>query len=69
MTISCLQNSGSSQLFIDDIRWKILRGLFEFEIIKPATLRTSHGNVNTLAQLKQVLSLGIILKKCKSQNV
>ena len=40
---------------------KILRGLFEFKKIKPATLRTSHGNVNTLAQLKQVLSLGIIL--------
>ena len=40
---------------------KILRGLFEFERIKPATLRTSHDNVNTLAQLKQVLSLGIIL--------
>ena len=40
---------------------KILRDLFEFERIKPATLRTSHGNVNTLAQLKQVLSLGIIL--------
>ena len=40
---------------------KILRGLFEFERIKPAIIRTSHGNVNTLAQLKQVLSLGIIL--------
>ena len=40
---------------------KILRGLFEFERIKPATLRTSHGNVSTLAQLKQILSLGIIL--------
>ena len=39
----------------------ILRGLFEFERIKPATLRTSHGSVNTLAQLKQVLSLGMIL--------
>ena len=40
---------------------KILGGLFEFERIKPVTLRTSHGNVNTLAQLKQVPSLGIIL--------
>ena len=40
---------------------KILRGLFEFERIKPATLRTSHGNVRTLAQLKQVLRLGIVL--------
>ena len=44
---------------------KILQGLFEFERIKPATLRTSYGNVNTLAQLKQVLSLGIILEKYK----
>ena len=40
---------------------KFLRGLFEFERIKPVTLRTSHGNVNTLAQLKQVLNLGRIL--------
>ena len=40
---------------------KKLRGLFEFERIKPAMLRTSHGNINTLAQLKQILSLGIIL--------
>ena len=39
---------------------KILWGLFEFERIKPATLRTSHGNVKTLVQLKQVLSLGLI---------
>ena len=40
---------------------KILRGLFEFERIKPAMLRTTHGKVNILAQLKQILSLGIIL--------
>ena len=40
---------------------KNLQGLFEFERIKPATLRTSLGNVNTLVQLKQVLSLGLIL--------
>ena len=31
----------------------------------PATLRTSHGKVNTLAQLKQVLNLGMILWKWK----
>ena len=29
---------------------KILQGLFEFERIKPATLRTSHSNIST--QLK-----------------
>ena len=39
---------------------KFYEGLFEFERIKPGTLMTSHGNVNTLAQLKQVLSLGIL---------
>ena len=40
---------------------KILRGLFEFERLKPATLRTSHDNVCTLIQLKQVLNLGLTL--------
>ena len=40
---------------------KILRGLFEFERLKPATLRTSHGNVCTSVQLKQVLNLGLVL--------
>ena len=40
---------------------KILRGLFEFGRLKPATLRTNHGNVSTLVQLKQVLNLGIVL--------
>ena len=40
---------------------EILRGLFEFERLKPATLRTSHGNVCTLVQLKQVLNLGLVL--------
>ena len=40
---------------------KILQGLLEFERIKPAILRTRHGNINTLVQLKQVLNLGLIL--------
>ena len=40
---------------------KILQGLFEFERIKPAILRTNHSNINTLVQLKQVLNLGLIL--------
>ena len=40
---------------------KILRGLFEFERLKPVTLRTSHGNVCTLVQLIQVLNLGLAL--------
>ena len=40
---------------------KILRGLFEFERLKPATIRRSHGNVSTLVQLKQVLNLGLVI--------
>ena len=37
------------------------RGLFEHERIKPATIRTSEGNVNNLAHLKQVMSTGIMV--------
>ena len=40
---------------------KILRGFFEFERLKPVTLRTSHSNICTLVQLKQVLNLGLVL--------
>ena len=35
----------------------ILRGLFEHERLKPAIIRTSHGNVHNIAQLKQVMTL------------
>ena len=38
---------------------KILRGLFEHERLKPASLRTSQGNVHNLAQLKQIINAGI----------
>ena len=38
---------------------KLLRGLFEHERIKQAVIRTSNGNVVNLAQLKQVMSLGM----------
>ena len=40
---------------------RLLRGLFEHERIKPAIIRTSEGNVNNLAHLKQVMSTGIIV--------
>ena len=32
---------------------RILRGLFEHEILKAANIRTSHGNIQNLAQVKQ----------------
>ena len=40
---------------------KILQGLFEHERLKPATIRTSEGNVNNLAKLKQIINVGIAL--------
>ena len=40
---------------------KILQGLFEHERLKPAILRTSHDNINSLVQLKQVLTLGMVI--------
>ena len=38
---------------------KILRGLFEHEILKSAMLGTSKENVNNLSQLKQVVNVGL----------
>ena len=40
---------------------KVLRGLFEHEWLKPAIVWTSHGNVHNLAQLKQVIPLGMVI--------
>ena len=40
---------------------KILRGLFEHERLKPATIRTSQGNIHSLPQLMQVINIGITL--------
>ena len=31
------------------------------ERLKPATIRTSHGNINSLIQLKWVLTLGMVI--------
>ena len=34
----------------------MLRGIFEHERLKPAIIRTSWGNVQNLAQLKQIMN-------------
>ena len=34
----------------------ILKGIFEHERLKPTVIRTSHGNVQNLADLKQVMN-------------
>ena len=40
---------------------KILRDLFEHGRLKPAIIRTSHGNINSFIQLKQVMTLGMVI--------
>ena len=39
---------------------KLLRGLFEHERLKPAVIRTNHGNVTNLTKLRQVMTLGLL---------
>ena len=39
---------------------KILRGLFEHERFKPATLSKSEGNISILSQLKQIINIGLL---------
>ena len=34
----------------------MLRGIFEHERLKPAIIRTSRGNIQNLAQLKQIMN-------------
>ena len=35
---------------------KILKGIFEHERLKPALIRTNHGNVQNLAKLRQIMN-------------
>ena len=39
----------------------ILRGLFEHESLKPVNIWTSQGNNQKLAQLKQIMNVGLKL--------
>ena len=39
---------------------KLLRGLFEQERLKPAVIRTNHGNVTNLSKLRQVMALELL---------
>ena len=42
---------------------KILRGLYEHERLKPATIRTSQGNIQNLAELRQVMNANLNFTK------
>ena len=38
---------------------KILRGLFEHERQKPANIRTNQGNIQNLAELRQIMNTNL----------
>ena len=38
---------------------KILRGIFEHERLKPAVIRTKQGNVQNLADLRQIMNTNL----------
>ena len=40
----------------------MLKGIFEHERLKPTVIRTSHGNIHKLAELKQVMNTNMKLK-------
>ena len=40
---------------------KILKGLFEHVRLKPATFKTTQGNVFNLSQLKLVVNIGMMI--------
>ena len=47
----------------------ILKGIFEHERLKPAIIRTSWGNVQNLADLRQVMNTELKLDQCSSYFV
>ena len=47
----------------------ILRGILEHERLKPTVIRTSHGNVQNLAELRQVMNTKLKLNQYSSYSV
>ena len=45
---------------------KILRGIFEYERLKPATIRTNQGNFQNLVDLRQVVNTDLKLNQHSS---
>ena len=44
----------------------ILRGIFEHKTLKPAVIRTNQGNVQNLAELKQIMNTELKLDQYSS---
>ena len=48
---------------------KILRGIFEHERLKPAIIRTNQGNVQNLADLRQIMNTNLKFNKYSSYPI
>ena len=46
--------------------WVTLRGIFEHKRLKPAIIRTNQGNVQHLADLKQIMNMELKLDQYSS---
>ena len=44
----------------------MLRGIFEHERLKPTVIRTNQGNVQNLAELKQIMNMELKLDQCSA---
>ena len=44
----------------------MLRGIFEHERLKPAIIRTNQGNIQNLAELKQIMNTELKLDQYSS---
>ena len=54
--------------FLMTLDGRILRGLCEHESLKPANIRMSQGNVQNLAQFKQIMNAGLKFHKNLKDN-
>ena len=54
-SLAVYKNIDSHTYLLITLDWKLLRGLFGHERLKPAVIRTNQGNVTNLAKLKQVM--------------
>ena len=48
---------------------KILRGIFEHKRLKPAVIRTNQGNVQNLAELRQIMNTNFKVNKIPLYSV
>ena len=46
--------------------WLMLRGIFEHKRLKPTVIRTNQGNVQNLAELKQIMNTELKLDQYSS---